>query len=60
MRCVVAAPSKLARPAGDRVKADAKDTLLLARLLRLGAVTRSRSRPWPRRPPGIWSGCAGI
>ncbi|MBM6406151.1 IS110 family transposase [Phycicoccus sp. CSK15P-2] len=38
IRCVVAAPSKLVRPAGDRVKTDAKDALLLARLLRLGEI----------------------
>ncbi len=36
--CVVAAPSKLIRPAGDRVKTDARDAVLLARLLRLGEV----------------------
>ena len=35
---MVAAPSKLQRPAGDRVKTDAKDALLLARLLRLGEI----------------------
>jgi transposase len=39
IRCVVAAPSKLQRPAGDRVKTDAKDAIHLARLLRLGEVT---------------------
>jgi transposase len=39
VRCVVAAPSKLQRPAGDRVKTDAKDAVHLARLLRLGEVT---------------------
>ncbi len=38
-RCVVAAPSKLHRPAGDRVKTDTRDALLLARLLRLGEIT---------------------
>jgi transposase len=37
--CVVAAPSKLQRPCGDRVKTDAKDAIHLARLLRLGEVT---------------------
>ncbi len=36
VRCVVVAASKLPRPAGDRVKTDAKDAMLLARLLRLG------------------------
>jgi len=38
IRCVVVAPSKLHRPAGDRVKTDAKDAVLLARLLRLGEL----------------------
>jgi transposase len=37
--CVVAAPSKLQRPWGDRVKTDAKDAVHLARLLRLGELT---------------------
>jgi transposase len=40
--CVVAAPSKLYRPAGDRVKTDARDAMLLARLLRLDEVTPVR------------------
>jgi transposase len=39
VRCVVAAPSKLQRPSGDRVKTDARDALHLARLLRLGEIT---------------------
>jgi len=39
IRCVVAAPSKLQRPSGDRVKTDARDALHLARLLRLGEIT---------------------
>src|ERR1700755_2686801 len=37
--CVVAAPSKLIRPSGDRVKTDARDAAHLTRLLRLGEVT---------------------
>jgi transposase len=36
--CVVAAPSKIRRAPGDRVKTDARDALLLARLLRLGDI----------------------
>jgi len=36
--CVVAAPSKLQRPTGDRVKTDAKDAEHLARLLHLGEI----------------------
>ena len=39
IRCVVVAPSKLQKPAGDRVKTDAKDAVHLARLLRLDEVT---------------------
>ena len=39
IRCEVAAPSKLQRPAGDRVKTDAKDAIHLARLLRLDEIT---------------------
>jgi transposase len=39
IRCVVAAPSKLQRPSGDRVKTDANDAVHLARLLRLGEIT---------------------
>jgi transposase len=37
--CLVAAPSRLLRPSGDRVKTDAKDALLLARLVAVGEVT---------------------
>ena len=39
IECVVAAPSKLIRPAGDRVKTDARDAAHLTRLLRLGELT---------------------
>jgi transposase len=39
MRCEVAAPSKLQRPSGDRVKTDQRDALHLARLLLLDEVT---------------------
>jgi len=39
IRCVVAAPSRLQRPSGDRVKTDARDAIHLARLLRLDEVT---------------------
>ncbi len=37
---MVAAPSKLQRPSGDRVKTDARDAVLLARLLRLGEIVQ--------------------
>ena len=36
--CQVAAPSKLLRPGGDRVKTDARDARHLARLLHMGQV----------------------
>jgi transposase len=39
IRCVVAAPSRLQRPSGDRVKTDARDAIHLARLLRLDEVS---------------------
>jgi transposase len=42
IRCEVAAPSKLSRPSGDRVKTDAKDALLLAQLLQVGQITSVR------------------
>lgn len=40
--CLVAAPSKLQCPSGDRVKTDARDAEHLARLLRLGKITAVR------------------
>jgi transposase len=42
VRCVVAAPSKLQRPAADRVKTDARDALHLARLLRMDQIVAVR------------------
>src|SRR3954471_10535639 len=39
IRCEVAAPSRLQKPSGDRVKTDARDAVHLARLLRLDEVT---------------------
>src|SRR3954466_10950706 len=39
IECVVAAPSRLLRPSGDRVKTDANDALHLAQLLAVGQVT---------------------
>jgi transposase len=39
VRCEVAAPSKLQRPSGDRVKNDINDAIHLARLLRLDQIT---------------------
>lgn len=42
IRCLVAAPSKLQRPVGDKVKTDARDALHLARLLAIGQITAVR------------------
>ena len=39
IRCEVAAPSKLQKPSGERVKTDAKDAIHLAKLLRLDEIT---------------------
>ncbi|VXB05706.1 hypothetical protein ARTHRO9AX_10332 [Arthrobacter sp. 9AX] len=41
----VAAPSKLQRPSGDRVKTDTRDALHLARLLKLGEITAVQVPP---------------
>ncbi|MDI3213831.1 IS110 family transposase [Arthrobacter sp. AL12] len=42
IECLVAAPSKLQRPPGDRVKTDARDAEHLARLALLGQITSVR------------------
>lgn len=42
IRCEVAAPSKLIRPSGDRVKTDKRDAIHLARLLHLDEYTAVR------------------
>jgi transposase len=42
VRCVVAAPSKLQRPAGDRIKTDVRDALHLARSLRMDEIVAVR------------------
>lgn len=42
IRCVLVAPSKLERPAGDRVKTDKRDAQRLARLLHIGEITPVR------------------
>jgi transposase len=42
VRCVIAAPSMLQRPAGDRIKTDARDALHLARLLRMDEIVEVR------------------
>jgi len=46
IRCVVAAPSKLVRPSGDRVKTDARDALHLARLLLRHGFVYSDGAAW--------------
>lgn len=38
IECLIAAPSRLQRPSGDRVKTDARDAEHLARLLHLGEI----------------------
>ena len=56
IRCEVVAPSKLQKPAGDRVKTDAKDAIHLARCCVSMSTPRSRSRPSIRKLPASWSG----
>jgi hypothetical protein len=42
IRCEVLAPSRLQRPAGDRIKTDSRDAMHLAKLLRLDEFTPVR------------------
>lgn len=42
LRCEVVAPSKLQRPAGDRIKTDSRDAMHLARLLRMDEIVSVR------------------
>lgn len=42
IRCVVAAPSKMERPAGDRIKTDKRDAQRLAKLLRMDELPAVR------------------
>lgn len=54
IRCLVAAPSKLQRPPGDRIKNDQRDAFQLARLVRWATSSRSGCRARGRRLPGTW------
>jgi transposase len=45
--CQVAAPSKLQRPSGDRVKTDVRDARHLARLLHLREIVEQRPAEGP-------------
>lgn len=58
VRCVVAAPSKIVLPAGDRVKTDAQDAQVMARSLRMDELSAVRVPTEPRKRRGIWSGPA--
>jgi len=57
IECVVAAPSKLQRPSGDRVKTDLlTGTRSIWHACSSWARSRScMSRRSPKKPPGIWS-----
>src|SRR5450755_5081515 len=54
--CVVAAPSKIPRASGDRVKTDRRDAELLARCCWRASCTRSGCPGPRRRRCAIWSG----
>jgi transposase len=58
--CLVAPPSKLQRPSGDRVKTDRNDALHLARLLNWTKSPRSPSLIPDRKQSWIWSGSEKI
>lgn len=54
VRCEVVAPSRLKRPAAERIKTNARDALHLAKLLRLDAFAAVRYLRRPRKRHGIW------
>jgi len=56
--CVAAAPSKLQRPAGDRVKTDARDAAHLARLLKLDEIVEVTVPSIVQEAAPIWCGPA--
>ena len=56
IRCVVAAPSKLQRPPGDRVKTMLGTPVTLRTCCGWIRSSRSGYRVWSRRPRGIWCG----
>lgn len=56
IECLVAAPSRLQRPSGDRVKTDVRDARHLARLLHLGEIVAVTVPGVRRKRRGIWSG----
>ena len=55
VECVVAAPSKIPRASGDRVKTDRRDAEHLVRLLLAGKLHRCAFPAMMRRRCGIWS-----
>ena len=56
IECVVAAPSKLQRPSGDRIKTDARDARHLARLLHLNEIVAVTVPSVEQEAAGIWCG----
>jgi transposase len=55
VECVVAAPSKIPRASGDRVKTDRRDAEHLVRLLLAGKLHPVRSRAMKRKRCVTWS-----
>ena len=56
IRREIAAPSKIQRPAGDRVKTDAETPCSWPGSYAWTTSSRSLCRRWPGRLPEIWSG----
>jgi len=54
--CVVVAPSLIPMKAGDRIKTDRRDAVMLAKLRRAGELTAVWFLMQPMRQCGIWSG----
>jgi transposase len=60
IECQVAAPSKLQRPCGDRVKTDVRDARQLARLLHLGEIVAVAVPPGRRKSRAMTPGCVQV
>src|SRR5215213_2450513 len=58
VRCVVVAPSKLERPAGIGSRPTGATPNGWPGCCISGSCLGCGCRPWPRRPPGTWSGRA--
>ena len=58
VRCLIAAPSRIPRAPGERIKTDRRDALKLARLLRLDELSAVRVPSLEEEAAATWCGPA--